>query len=166
VVETITVRNLINDQPYTVRVGLPDSPFQPGHVVFGSLIPWRGEWYWSGAQQILESPTAEDIADACNKLLASASAIAYRYCPERAAKAREFARLHHTRFLAHYENDLDQLELSMAFRISEPKRIWHICFTAQKATFTGIGIRRLRWPATYQKGSSTGKTVPHRPNRH
>ena len=46
--ETILLCNLVNRQPYTVRMDTPQCPFHPGQVVFGSLTPWRGEWYWSG----------------------------------------------------------------------------------------------------------------------
>ena len=51
----ITARNLVNGQPYTIRMNMPTCPFMPGMVVSGAVTPWRGEWYWSGAQKILEN---------------------------------------------------------------------------------------------------------------
>ena len=42
------VMNMINDKPYTVRYSDDKNPFEVGAIVFGSLVPWNGEWYWSG----------------------------------------------------------------------------------------------------------------------
>ena len=78
--ERIVVRNLVNGQPYTVRMNMPRCPFQPGLVVFGSLTPWRGEWYWSGAQETFENMPESEEANIHKEMLETASALAYRYC--------------------------------------------------------------------------------------
>src|SRR5713101_5183315 len=44
------VINLLNEQPYTIHMGKIGTPFQVDDVVFGSLVPWSGAWYWSGIQ--------------------------------------------------------------------------------------------------------------------
>ncbi len=48
------VMNLINDKPYIVRYSNDKNPFEVGAVIFGSLLPWNGEWYWSGQQYIFK----------------------------------------------------------------------------------------------------------------
>ena len=120
--ETIEVRNLVNGQPYTVRMNTPDCPFQPGNLVFGSLTPWRGEWYWSGEQQKWDelSPAAE--ADLRKNMLEKNSAITYRYCPERAAMARESVRKHHARFLEYYGDDLAVFPDGLSAAAAEQKK--------------------------------------------
>ena len=46
--ERIEVLNVINDRKYRVRMNLDRNPFPRGSFVHGSLVPWGGEWYWSG----------------------------------------------------------------------------------------------------------------------
>ena len=36
-------------------------PFKPGQLVFGSLVPWRGEWYWSGEQRSWDDASKTDV---------------------------------------------------------------------------------------------------------
>ena len=50
--ERLQAMNLVNDEPYPIRIDMEMPPFKPGQVVFGSLVPWRGEWYWSGEQKL------------------------------------------------------------------------------------------------------------------
>jgi hypothetical protein len=42
--ETLEALHVIGDQPYRIRINMPRRPFEPGPPVFGSLVPWRGEW--------------------------------------------------------------------------------------------------------------------------
>ena len=51
--------NLLNEQPYTIHVGTIGDTFRVDDVVFGSLVPWDGVWYWSGVQQKYEHVTDE-----------------------------------------------------------------------------------------------------------
>jgi hypothetical protein len=91
-VETMTVTNLINDEPYPVRLEVPRArcPFAQGQMVFGSLVPWRGEWYWSGAQQSYRQ-VPDDVATIKRAMIEKSPAIAYRYRPDLAARARQSA---------------------------------------------------------------------------
>jgi DNA methylase len=52
VAETMQVIDVVNDQPYCIRLEMEKCPFAAGQIVIGSLVPWRGEWYWSGGQQM------------------------------------------------------------------------------------------------------------------
>ena len=55
--------NVINDQPYQIKIDMKRNPFKPGQLLFGSLVPWRGEWYWSGEQQLLGDASEVDVDD-------------------------------------------------------------------------------------------------------
>ena len=55
------VINLLNEQPYTIHVGKIGDTFRVDDVVFGSLVPWDGVWYWSGVQQKYAQVTDEVI---------------------------------------------------------------------------------------------------------
>jgi hypothetical protein len=52
VAETMQVINVVNDQPYCIRLEMQKCPFAAGQIVIGSLVPWRGEWYWTGGQRM------------------------------------------------------------------------------------------------------------------
>jgi Protein of unknown function (DUF3843) len=121
--ETITARNLVNGQPYLIRMNIPRCPFQPGMVVFGSLTPWRGEWYWSGEQRPYENVPPAEEANLRRDMLERSCTIAYRYCPEEAAKARESNRRHFNEFVAHYGNDLVVHPDGLTLAAAEQKRM-------------------------------------------
>lgn len=54
--------NLLNDQPYTVRMDNKDRQmFPPGKTVSGSLVKWNNEWYWSGRQKVYRPFSGDDI---------------------------------------------------------------------------------------------------------
>ncbi len=101
----ITARNLVNGQPYTIRMNMSDCAFMPGMVVSGAVTPWRGEWYWSGAQKIFKNLPEQEEARIRKEMLERSSAIAYRYCPTEATTALKLTREIHARFVAHYGGD-------------------------------------------------------------
>ena len=51
----IEVVNVINDKPYTIRMGTDSSKFNTRQIILGSLVPWNKEWYWSGNQKAYEA---------------------------------------------------------------------------------------------------------------
>jgi hypothetical protein len=75
-------------------------------MMFGSLVPWDGEWYWSGMQQGIETVTEDDIEQLKQEFPVQAPQVVYRYCEERAEKAREFVRDHYHAFVDYFGNDL------------------------------------------------------------
>ena len=106
-IETMSVMNLVNDQPYIVRMEIPRArcPFAPGKMVFGSLVPWRDEWYWSGAQKCypkvpLDFPTIKQ------SMIEKNASIVYRYRPDLAERARQSAAQHHAAFVRFHGSDL------------------------------------------------------------
>ncbi|MEW5802864.1 MAG: DUF3843 family protein [bacterium] len=101
----IEVINLINDKLYTVMVGEPN-PFKVQQGIFGSLIPWDNEWYWSGEQKIFPELPESIIQDAKDQFFRELSAVAYRYCEDRAQKAREKVSVYYRRFVECNGDDL------------------------------------------------------------
>jgi hypothetical protein len=122
-VKIIMARNLVNGQPYTIRMNMAGCPFTPGMVVYGAVTPWRGEWYWSGAQKTLENMPEHEEANIRKEMLERSSSIAYRYCPAEAAKALEFTRENHVKFVAHYGGDLVVFPDGLTLAAAEQKRM-------------------------------------------
>jgi hypothetical protein len=119
----ITVRNLVNGQPYRVRMNTAHCPFSPGAVVYGAVTPWRGEWYWSGEQRNFKNLPEQEEANLRKEMLERSSSIAYRYCPAEAAKALELTRENHAKFVAAYGGDLAVFPDGLALAAAEQKRM-------------------------------------------
>lgn len=122
-VERIRVRNLISGVDYTVRIQMENCPFVEGFHVFGSLVPWRGEWYWSGNQQASKTPSAEQIQTLRRTYLESQSHIAYRYCLPELEKAREMAHIQHRNFVEHHGSDFVEFPDGLSMAAAEQARI-------------------------------------------
>ena len=130
--ECIVVRNLVNEQPYTVRMNMQCRPFQPGLVVFGSLTPWRGEWYWSGEQRPYENVPELEEANLGRQMLERHPGIAYRYCPAEAAQARAANRKQYDEFVAHCGGDLTVYPDGLTLAAAEQKRLENLWRTADQ----------------------------------
>ena len=100
------VVNILNEQPYTVRVDENARQFQAYQLVFGSLVPWDGVWYWSGVQHGFEAVTDEVLQQLKQDFPLKAPQIVYRYCPHLAEKAREIIHEHYHEFVNYYGKDL------------------------------------------------------------
>jgi len=87
--EALQAVNLINDQPYRIRIDMRRHPFKRGQVVFGSLVPWHGEWYWSGEQRLVGDASKVDADDLKKKMKRQSSAIVCRYSKDYEALVRE-----------------------------------------------------------------------------
>ena len=120
--ERIVVRNLVNGQSYTIRMDMLRCPFQPGWVVFGSLTPWRGEWYWSGEQRPYPNVPEHEETRLRKEMLESHPGIAYRYCPVEAAQARAANRKQHEDFVAYCGGDLAVHPDGLTLAVAEQKR--------------------------------------------
>jgi hypothetical protein len=123
-VESLSAINLINDQTYHVRLEVEQDAcvFHPGQLVYGSLVPWRGEWYWSGAQQSWKK-TPKDFAAVKRAFLEKNSSIAYRYCPDRTQRARAIAAEHFANFKKFYGSDLAVFPDGLSAAAAEQKRL-------------------------------------------
>ena len=100
------VINLLNELPYTIHVGEIGDTFRVDDVVFGSLVPWDGVWYWSGVQQKYAQVTDEVIQQIKRDFPLQASQVVYRYCPQLAEKVRAIVGKHYQQFLDYYGTDL------------------------------------------------------------
>jgi hypothetical protein len=100
------VTNIINDKPYTIRAGEDRMHFMVEQMVFGSLVPWGGEWYWSGRQLTWDDLPEEAIQQLKNTFLEQASMIAYRYCDQHAEKARKSVTARYHEFVEYHGDDL------------------------------------------------------------
>jgi len=100
------VVNIINNKPYTVRISAGKKPFEVGTIVLGNLVPWNGEWYWSGTQYTLDSVTEEALQELKDTFNRKYPEIAYRYCAELAEKARQANEFQYNEFIKYHGNDL------------------------------------------------------------
>jgi hypothetical protein len=100
------VVNVLNEQSYTVRVDENANVLEPYQMMFGALVPWDGGWYWSGTQQGIETVTEDIVELIKQEFPVKASQIVYRYCEERAAKARELIGKHYQHFIDYFGKDL------------------------------------------------------------
>ena len=121
--ELLETVNEINGQVYRVRMGIdPRSrPFLPGMHVLGSLVPWRGDWYWSGVQRIV-SLSPDELAEVRGKFRQNGK-FSYRYCRDLEQKAREYEAQQHSAFLEYYGKDLVVFPDGAAAAASESQRL-------------------------------------------
>ena len=78
--------NLINNASYQIREEEPSSSkkgdFPPNSIIYGGLVPWRGEWYWSGTQHDFTPLSKKEIAESIRKHKQNTQIVA-RYWKER-----------------------------------------------------------------------------------
>ncbi|MCZ6876266.1 MAG: hypothetical protein O7G88_22515, partial [bacterium] len=72
----------------------------------GSLVPWDDAWYWSGMQHRFPTATEEQLQQIQQEFPLKAPQVVYRYCEERAEKAREFVRDHYQAFVDYFGKEL------------------------------------------------------------
>jgi hypothetical protein len=75
-------------------------------LVFGSLVPWGKEWYWSGMQYSYDDVSDEAIQQAKQDFAQRRPQIIYRYCHELAETAREMTRRDYQEFVSYFGDDL------------------------------------------------------------
>ncbi len=98
--------NVVNSQPYRIRVDVDRNPFKPGQMVFGSLVPWRGEWYWSGEQNAWDKASDFDCDDIRDQMKRTSSRMVCRFWKEYEAQVRQRAQELYDFKIAHYGKDL------------------------------------------------------------
>lgn len=103
---TLQSLNLINDQSYRVRIDMKRNPFKRGQIIFGSLVPWRGEWYWSGEQRLLGDASKVDVVDLKRMMKRQSPGIVCRYSKEYEAQVRQHMSELHEKMLVYHGKDL------------------------------------------------------------
>jgi hypothetical protein len=104
--ETLQAVNVINDQPYRIRINMKRNPFKAGQMLFGSLVPWRREWYWSGEQRLLGDASKVDVDDLKKTMKRQSSAIVCRYSKEYETQVRQLMSELHEKMMAYHRKDL------------------------------------------------------------
>jgi hypothetical protein len=117
------VRNEFSGCDYTIRVDNPTLPFAAGQLFFGTLLPWRGEWVWSGIQRKLGPLTESDLANQRDEFLEKYPHLAFRFRPENLEKAREAASKYHDSFVAHHGSDLVEFPDGLSMAAAEQARL-------------------------------------------
>jgi hypothetical protein len=104
---TITVLNVINDQPYKVKMGEQEiRGFRRNRYVQGALVPWDGYWYWSGVQQDYGNLSDDMLEELKLHYHIRMPNVAYRYCDDLLQKAREVIQRQYEEFLKFHGSDL------------------------------------------------------------
>ena len=102
----LTLKNLVTAELYPVRMDGNAGQFSAGQTVFGSLLPWNGEWYWSGEQRLIGVITEAQQQEFTEALRHKAAALIYRYDKQALAEAQAtIERLEQT-FLHYHGDDL------------------------------------------------------------
>jgi len=121
--ELLEAVNEVNGETYRIRdgAGAGASPFRPGVFAFGSLVPWRGAWYWSGTQRIVPFSPA-GLAEARRNLREMGS-FSYRYCRDLELKAREHEAKQRESFAKFHGGDLAVFRDGASAAAAESKRL-------------------------------------------
>ncbi|MFP4056713.1 MAG: hypothetical protein ACLF0G_07580 [Candidatus Brocadiia bacterium] len=98
--------NVVSDQEYVVRVNGDGNLFKVGQLVYGGLVPWRGEWYWSGMQHAFPEATQDVIQSMKQHMKRHATHVVCRYSKEYEQQVRESAEALHQQMLDYYGTDL------------------------------------------------------------
>jgi hypothetical protein len=104
--ETLEAINIISDQPYRIRINMEKHPFEAGQLIFGSLVPWRGEWYWSGEQQLFGNASDVDVDELRQNMKRNNSQIVCRYWKDYEVQVCQKAADLHEAMMAYHGKDL------------------------------------------------------------
>jgi len=121
------VLNVVNNRGYLIRMNTERVLFHKGELVLGSLVPWRKEWYWSGAQRKFDRPSQSAISDMKAQMMRSAPQIVCRYWKEYEQKVLEYLKNAHAASLAVHGSDLVVYPDGAAFAANvreEMRRLW------------------------------------------
>ena len=118
--------NLINDVSYQIREAEPTSSlkatFRPNSIIYGGLVPWRDEWYWSGVQQDYTAVPKEDMTEIIRKFKLKTQIVA-RYWKERDVLVRQRGEELHQQALEFYGDNLVEFRDGRAWERQETKRL-------------------------------------------
>jgi len=91
-------------------------------TIYGSLVPWRSEWYWSGEQISVTQFTNEELTESVNQHRQNTKIVG-RFWPEREKLARERMNEEFQSKLKHYGTDFIALPDGPAFEREEVQRM-------------------------------------------
>jgi len=98
--------NVVSRQPYRIRIDMPNHPFKQEQLVFGSVVPWRGVWYWSGEQEMWDRTAPINEGELRETMKRQSSQIVCRFWDEYRAQVLQRAASLHAASLAYHGTDL------------------------------------------------------------
>ncbi|GHT43491.1 hypothetical protein FACS189443_7120 [Planctomycetales bacterium] len=106
--QTMDAVNMISNTPYRIRHASPakpaTSPMKTNQIIFGSLVPWNGEWYWSGEQNNLTSLPPQQLNETIKRYKQNTKVVS-RYCKDVEESARKVFAEEYQRMIDHYKKD-------------------------------------------------------------
>jgi len=124
--EALEALNVISNQPYQIRINMEKHPFEEGQLIFGSLVPWRGEWYWSGVQKLFGNAADVNVDDIRKTMKRGNSKIVCRYSKKYEARVRKQASDLHQAMMTYYGKDLIVYPDGLSMAADWQKEIrWH-----------------------------------------
>lgn len=102
----VLATNIICNKQYSIRVGGQSKLFKVGDICVGSLVPWNGEWYWSGQQAGYRDLPQNALEELREEFLQKSPQIAYRYCDSLLKKAKESIKLHYDNYVKFHGDEL------------------------------------------------------------
>lgn len=118
----VVARNIICDKEYSIRVGDESKLFEVGHTYLGSLVPWNGEWYWSGQQAGYGELPQDYLEELRQDFLQKSPQITYRYCDSLLKKAKKSIKMHYRNFVKFHGDDLVVFEDGYAMAAAVQKQ--------------------------------------------
>ena len=85
----IYAENIVNKKDYRIIDGGKPGEFKTGNVVFGSIVKYGTDWYWSGEQRRFDSFTNEQLEEIRKDFISTTSRIVYRYDKQLLEKAQK-----------------------------------------------------------------------------
>jgi hypothetical protein len=102
----LKLKNIVNDTIYDVYFDIPDIPFKPSELVFGSLVPYGKYWHWSGIQNKFGMIDDVKTSDLINEIIKTSPYIVYRYDKKRLQEAIKQNDNLYNSFIKYFGNDL------------------------------------------------------------
>jgi len=104
--DMLEVNNIINDRKYLIRVGEESRLFRIGRIILGSLVPWNGEWYWSGLQSDFGELSADEIKEIKKDFIQKSPQIIYRFYDSLLKKSKESNKVYYQNFIKFHGDNL------------------------------------------------------------
>jgi hypothetical protein len=98
--------NIVTKARYTIRTNQIIRGMETGAFIYGSLVPWKNEWAWSGAQHILGHNLYADYLQELVSDFKKRSAIVYRYAKDLLQQAEEHNQKYYSEFVDYFGDEL------------------------------------------------------------
>ena len=98
--------NIISRENYVIRTNEIIYNMPAGTFVYGGLVPWNDEWYWSGAQINLGRSLDQEHLQKMKLELQRKSTVTYRYLKNLLQEAIEHTENYYNAFVDYFGDDL------------------------------------------------------------